>query len=174
MTAPFVRLAVERDLPRLPDIERSAAQAFVGTRHGYLVDLSHATPPEDWRDALDGRTLWVVDDGEGRPVAFLGAEREHDLNIHIYEFDVERSWQGKGLGTLLLRHVIDWARKAGYAALTLTTYNDVPWNAPFYARMGFRILAPDEQPQRIVDILAEEQARNLPGSRCAMRLDLTA
>jgi hypothetical protein len=27
------------------------------------------------------------------------------------------------------------------AALTLTTFRDVPWNAPYYARLGFEVFA---------------------------------
>ena len=32
---------------------------------------------------------------------------------------------------------MDEARRRGYERMTLRTYADVPWNAPFYARVGF-------------------------------------
>ena len=28
-----------------------------------------------------------------------------------------------------------------FAGINLTSYRDVPWNAPFYARLGYAILA---------------------------------
>jgi hypothetical protein len=40
---------------------------------------------------------------------------------------------------LLDRAAADAAAK-GLRALTLTTFAEVPWNAPYYARCGFRVL----------------------------------
>lgn len=31
----------------------------------------------------------------------------------------------------------------GCSALTLTTFADVPWNAPYYARLGFEAVPPE-------------------------------
>ncbi len=28
--------------------------------------------------------------------------------------------------------------------MTLTTYRDVPWNAPYYARLGFEVVADED------------------------------
>lgn len=172
MSEPFIRLAVEADLPRLPDIELSAAKTFLGTRHDRAGATAHFTPAEDWRDILAAGTLWVMDGGDARPIAFLAAEPGDDGALHVDEFDVEQGHQGQGLGRRLISHVIDWARRAGYRALTLTTFNDIPWNGPFYASLNFRELNAVELTPRLASILAEEQTRHLPGSRCAMRLDL--
>ncbi|WP_437924790.1 GNAT family N-acetyltransferase [Sorangium sp. So ce291] len=172
MTSTFVRPAIEADLPRLPEIERSASEAFRGTDLD-LEALASVTPADGWRDALRAGTLWVVDDGAGRPVAFLGAEAVGD-ELHVREFDVDLDRQGQGLGRRLLGHVIAWARAAGLQALTLTTFRTVPWNGPFYAAMGFRELSPAEAPPRLVAILENEARSGLdPAQRCAMRLDLS-
>jgi hypothetical protein len=37
--------------------------------------------------------------------------------------------------------VADHARTLGLTSLTLTTFRDVPWNAPFYAKLGFEYVA---------------------------------
>lgn len=174
MTAPFIRLAAESDLPLLPEIEVSAAKTFLGTQHDRAGAQAHFTPAEDWRGAQQAGTLWVMDDGVGRPIGFLAAEPGDDGALHIKEFDVAQAHQGKGLGRRMMTHTIGWARDAGYPALTLTTFNDIAWNAPFYATFGFRILEEAALSPRLADILAGERARNLPGSRCAMRLDLNA
>ena len=47
------------------------------------------------------------------------------------------------------------------AALTLTTFRDVPWNAPYYARCGFHILDGDEITAGLETIRAREAARGL-------------
>jgi predicted GNAT family acetyltransferase len=49
-------------------------------------------------------------------------------------------WQGKGVGRQLIACAVEHARKLGLTSLTLTTFRDVPWNAPFYARLGFEIV----------------------------------
>ena len=80
-------------------------------------------------------------------------------------------WQGKGIGRRLIACVADHARKRGLASLTLTTFRDVPWNAPFYARLGFEMittLTPELREKR-----EEETAHGLAyDARCAMRLPL--
>ena len=80
-------------------------------------------------------------------------------------------WQGKGIGRRLIACVADQARKRGLASLTLTTFRDVPWNAPFYARLGFEMittLTPELREKR-----EEEMAHGLAyDARCAMRLPL--
>ena len=57
--------------------------------------------------------------------------------------------------------------------MTLTTFRDVVWNAPFYAQSGFRVVEDDALCARLGGVLANEVAHGLPGERrCAMRLDL--
>jgi hypothetical protein len=66
---------------------------------------------------------------------------------------------------------IDWARRAGLAAVTLTTFRAIPWNAPFYRSLGFVVLTADTISERLAAILADETARGFE-DRCAMRLAL--
>lgn len=167
MTATFVRHATAADLPLLPAIEGSANGLFAGVP--MVADLpASVTPAEGWRDALAAGTLWVVDDGRGRPVGFLGAERI-DGGLHVHEVDVARACQGRGLGRRLLAHVIAWARAEGLTFLSLTTFRSVPWNGPFYASMGFREV--EAPPPRLAGLVAAETRRGLP-DRCAMVLTL--
>jgi GNAT superfamily N-acetyltransferase len=160
-------LAREDDLPRLPAIEQSAAEAFRPLDVPYFASISQLGPAETWRPALNDGTLWVADDGA--PVAFLAASR-HGERLHIDEFDVLQSHQGRGLGRRMLDEVIGWAREQGFGCLTLTTFADIPWNAPFYASCGFAPLGEDA-PAALKAILAREAARGLP-NRVAMRLGL--
>ncbi len=54
-----------------------------------------------------------------------------------------------------------WAEQRGLAALTLTTYSDVPWNAPYYERLGFQIMAETQISDGFRRIREHEQARGL-------------
>ena len=37
-----------------------------------------------------------------------------------------------------------WAHEQGLGAMTLTTFADVPWNAPYYVRLGVRVVPEQE------------------------------
>jgi len=50
----------------------------------------------------------------------------------------------RGLGARLLARVCAWAQAQNHAAVTLSTFCDVPWNGPFYRKHGFRDLQPAE------------------------------
>jgi GNAT superfamily N-acetyltransferase len=60
--------------------------------------------------------------------------------LHVEQVSVDPGSARRGLGRALLGHAADQAPAAGLPALTLTTFADVPWNAPYYTRCGFRVL----------------------------------
>jgi GNAT superfamily N-acetyltransferase len=88
----------------------------------------------------------------------------------VDEFDIDQRWQGRGVGRRMMDEVIAWARREGFASVTLTTFANIPWNAPFYASFGFVPLGEDA-PEPLRAILARETARGLP-DRVGMRLTL--
>jgi N-acetylglutamate synthase-like GNAT family acetyltransferase len=76
---------------------------------------------------------------------------------------------GSGIGSALLATVCAHARAAGLRAVTLTTFRDVPWNAPFCARRGFRVLPEDEWTPGLAALVAREEELGLPrGMRVVM------
>ncbi|MFC3078171.1 GNAT family N-acetyltransferase [Phenylobacterium terrae] len=172
MTAPFIRAARADELPKLPEIERSAAALFEGA--GQPMDvLTNVTPGEVWAPRQAAGTVWVADDGSGEPVGFLAAEVFKD-ELHVWELDVRHDFQGRGLGRRLMAHAMEWAQARGLARLTLTTFRDIPWNAPFYASLGFVETAGEELSVRLAEVLSLEASKGLnPAERCAMVLELS-
>jgi hypothetical protein len=70
----------------------------------------------------------------------------------------------------LIEHAETWARDRGLAALTLTTYVEVPWNGPYYERLGFRYLTPDEETPGLRAIRDRERRSGLDAwPRACMR-----
>ncbi|MDF5873018.1 GNAT family N-acetyltransferase [Pseudomonas aeruginosa] len=53
--------------------------------------------------------------------------------MHIAELSIAQAHQQQGLGRRLLERAVTYAHASHCRALTLTTFCDVPWNAPFYA-----------------------------------------
>jgi len=131
--------------------------------------LTDASPADNWRPHLEAGTLWVAE-VEGEMVGYLAGRVERP-RLHVDEVDVARAFQGRGIGRALLTTAADWARKKGLEALSLTTFRNVPWNAPFYASFGFREWDPANAPASIRASLAYEAAKGLE-NRCAMIMDL--
>lgn len=166
-----IRLAALQDAAHLPAIEQSAAQLF-RTEPGleWLAAGPGMAPPEHERLILQG-SVWVAEVSPGTLAGFLCAEA-FGPELHVWEVSVHRAWQRTGLGRRLLRCARDHAAARGLAALTLTTFADLPWNAPAYARLGFHLEA-DPGP-RLQGVLDAEAAHGLPKARrVAMRLALS-
>jgi hypothetical protein len=68
---------------------------------------------------------------------------------------------------------VDHARAAGFEAVTLTTYRDLPWNRPYYAGLGFMEIDPASAGMGHVGRLkAEAEAGHDPTRRCVMAMIL--
>lgn len=86
----------------------------------------------------DGRA-WVCTDTDDVPVAYLLVDIVDD-EAHIEQVSVHPDHARQRLGQRLIDYVETWARARRLASLTLTTYRDVPWNAPYYVQLGFNKL----------------------------------
>ncbi|BAS14921.1 acetyltransferase [Arthrobacter sp. Hiyo8] len=84
----------------------------------------------------------VFADTSDVPVAYLLIEHL-DGNAHVEQLSVHPSHARQGLGSELLDVAEKWAQAQGLEWLTLTTFRDVPWNAPYYRRLGFEELGPE-------------------------------
>jgi GNAT superfamily N-acetyltransferase len=130
------------DLDRISEIEVSAGTMFaaLGMQHDDL-----AAPPDldVVREQIRGGRLWVAVDADQTPVGYLALDAV-DGHAHLAQVSVHRAAARQGVGRTLIEHSVGWAAGHGYPAMTLTTYADVPWNAPYYERCGFRPMAYDE------------------------------
>ncbi|GGQ04203.1 hypothetical protein GCM10010266_29670 [Streptomyces griseomycini] len=96
-----------------------------------------------------------------------------DGALHVEQVSVHPRAARRGVGRALLAHAARCAREEGLTALTLTTFAEVPWNAPYYARLGFRTLAGPDLTPGLRRIRAEESGHGLDRwPRVCMRIDL--
>lgn len=166
-----VEPAKREHLALLPAIERAAANVFP---EGMIPDEAkdYVLSLEEFENALAQKQLWVAITPDNQPVGFamvtVNAGGESAL---LAELDVDPDHQQKGLGRALVQTVIEWARKEGIKQLSLTTFCNVPWNAPFYEKMGFRRLSRNELTATLVAFLDKEDKLGLK-DRVAMQLDL--
>lgn len=161
-----IRLATLDDAPLLPRIEQSAGRAFRNTAHAWVAD-DPSEPPEAYFPAIAAGDVLIAEQ-DGATAGFVRIAREGD-DLHVFELDVLDGRQGQGVGTTLMAAARREAIARGCSAMTLTTFSNVPFNAPFYVRLGFAI---QETPSpRLAAILAHEAERGLT-DRCAMRAAL--
>jgi GNAT superfamily N-acetyltransferase len=114
--------------------------------------------------------LWVARTADEHPVGFAHLELLEPSSVHLKEIDVRPQHGRRGIGTRLISTLCLWALKNGFEAVTLTTFRYVPWNMPFYARLGFRALSDNELSPALMKILEGEADRGLDRSRrVAMR-----
>jgi len=167
-----LRLARPADAATLPAIERSAAELFrLAPTLAWLAD-SNVPDAAQHLQAIEQGHVWVAENTVGQLAGFLRAV-EIDNQLHVEELSVSQHFQGQGIGRKLLLGVIEHARRQQLEAITLTTFRDLPWNAPFYQRMGFVPLNEVDAGPRLIEVLNDEIAHGLPGERrCAMRLML--
>jgi GNAT superfamily N-acetyltransferase len=147
----------------LPDIERSASQRFSAI--GGLGPVAEDEPDSPEFVAAAGRCGAVFVAAQGRdPVGYVIAGFL-DRTIYIYDLAVLEGHGRRGLGAALVEEVCQFARRERQTAVTLSTFTDVPWNGPFYLRLGFRYLRREEWTPALHVIRLREVDKKLPMER---------
>lgn len=171
MSATTIRPATVCDIERIREIEVDAGEMF---RAIGLDAVADDPPPA--RDILsshiDDRTAWVAE-VDGRVVGYAISSIV-DVEGHLDQVSLERGAAGQGIGARLISEVIRWSKESGCTSLTLTTFRDVAWNAPYYARLGFSVLADNECGPQLLELRAMERQGGIEvRPRVAMRLQLS-
>jgi GNAT superfamily N-acetyltransferase len=171
-----IRLATFDDIGEMARIELDAGQMFLALEDnipGMGIVGSHAAEPEELCEHVASATAWVAVDADAGVVGYALASVV-DGEGHLHQVSVQRSASGRGIGKSLINEVIAWTIHSGYVAVTLTTFRDVPWNGPYYARLGFVPMLPEEMGPELRAVRAKEFEHGVDvAPRIAMRLVLT-
>ena len=167
-----IRTARSGELETLRAIERDAGTAFASVGMPEIAADEPRSVAELGSFVAGGRA-WVAVDESDRPVAYLLWSLV-DGCAHIEQVSVASEHARRGVGAALIDRVAVEAAAASRPALTLTTFRDVPWNAPYYARLGFVAIDPAEHGPEL-RALIDLEARSIPNTapRVALRRGLT-
>jgi GNAT superfamily N-acetyltransferase len=155
-----IRLAYPEEVERLPELERTAAQLF--REAGFTGDWIERTHPVDELAAAQReKRLWVAAAPPGDVVGYVLAEMI-GTTPHLDELAVLPTHGRRGLGRRLVSAVLDWARARNAESVTLSTFRDLAWNGPFYAKLGFRAIPPEELPVELAALVKRERSYGLP------------
>jgi GNAT superfamily N-acetyltransferase len=149
-----IRSARRDELETLRDIERDAGRAFAAIG---MPEIAGDEPPSltELESFLTAGHAWVAVDASDHPVGYL-VSRVVDRCPHIEQVSVAVAYARLGLGAALINRLDADAAAEHRPALTLTTFRDVPWNAPYYARLGFVVLGPAEQGPELRALIERE------------------
>ncbi|WP_369411191.1 GNAT family N-acetyltransferase [Leucobacter edaphi] len=178
MQPPIVRRATPADLPLLEAIEREADLLFVER-----FAASDWPPPATGaaRDADPGFLL--VAELAGTVVGFAHVlepeARAGDPDgaprlAHLEQLSVSPAVTRRGIGSELLATAARVAHERGAELLTLRTYRDVPWNAPFYRARGFAEIVPDRGFLRELPASEHSEGIHAFGERVLLARELPA
>ncbi|MBI6548683.1 GNAT family N-acetyltransferase [Xenorhabdus lircayensis] len=168
-----IRLTQKSDVSKLPAVEHSAAQLF-----RFVPDLSwiaegHVQTEQQHLDYILQGNSWVALSENSQPIGFI-LTKPLDDGLHIMELSVHGDWQRKGIGKALIDKVVQVAEQRYLQVVTLTTFRHVNWNAPFYHRLGFDILGPQQLTEALHQILQSEIGYGFAEEqRCAMKRLIT-
>ncbi|MDX6264619.1 MAG: hypothetical protein QOH84_6307 [Kribbellaceae bacterium] len=169
MTDTTIRPARADELTLLRSIEKAAGVLFgeIG-----MTDVADHPPPslEAFEAYQRAGLAWTAADSDDRAVGFVLVKLV-DGCAHIEQVSVHPSHGRQGIGRLLISTVDRWAAGRGLPALTLSTFRNVPFNGPYYARLGFRELSGITP--GLAQIQREETAMGLdPAERILMRREI--
>ncbi|MCI7456470.1 MAG: GNAT family N-acetyltransferase [Actinomyces urogenitalis] len=133
-----LRLATADDLAEICRVEHAADTRFADIGLQCVLDAPQAQPEDHAEAQQDGRLI-VAESRSGGLVGFARIDVV-DGAAHLEQVSVAPSAAGQGVGAVLIRAAERWSRDHGYDRMTLCTYRDVPWNAPYYQRLGWRPL----------------------------------
>jgi GNAT superfamily N-acetyltransferase len=107
---------------------------------------------------------------EGEPPAGFAMIGWVDGNVHLDQLAVHPGDMRQGIGGRLVEAVVEHARAVGAPAVTLTTFRDVSWNAPWYERRGFSVLPEPEWGPELRGVVEHERELGIEvAPRVAMR-----
>ena len=159
--------ALPEDIDRLIAVDLAAGQLFAPT--GLLSDdalLDHV-PETVMLQAIEAEDLLKISTQDGTPVGFALVSRRGGT-LYLDQISVHPDFGRRGLGADLVRYVLQIAKQRRLKQVTLSTFRDVPWNAPFYGKLGFREIPRKDMADWMLD-LEKIQAESLDVSqRCFM------
>lgn len=153
-----IRLASADDVPKVAPLERAAAEVFRTIGMDAIAD----DPPiaeSILLQAVEDRRLWVAVEYGVLKAYLLGDFLPRSL--HIDQVTVHPDAARRGLGALMIESVSADPRSKQRGLLTLTSFANVPWNAPYYERIGFLDIAERDWPEGVAEKVATERAKGL-------------
>ena len=171
MSAYHIRSGFLSELEFLQEIERRAGAIFADYEMAAIANDDPLSIESLSKYCVEER-LWVAVDETDNPIAYIIIDLI-DGAAHIEQVSVDPEYSGQRIGQALIDTVYDWAKRQNLPALTLTTFTNVPWNAPYYQRLGFQVIPVSQQSPGLQRVRIEERRHGLDQwPRVCMKRDI--
>lgn len=130
-----IELGTAAHIAPLPELERAAGARFREIGMAEIAD-GGTTPLDILRERADAGRLYIARDDAGETAGFLIWSPKDSL-AYIEEVSVHPAHAGQRLAARMIAH-LEADVRGRFPALTLATFRNVAWNAPYYASLGFR------------------------------------
>jgi ribosomal protein S18 acetylase RimI-like enzyme len=139
VTMPIVvRNATADDVASMQAVDVAARQRFREIDDPRIARAADDQPyhAEGLTRAATEQRAWVAIDDLGAVIGFAVAW-VIDGEGHLDELAVTPAHGRRGVGRALIEEVLAWSAAQGLPSVTLITFRDVPWNGPYYEKLGF-------------------------------------
>ncbi|HVV75643.1 MAG TPA: GNAT family N-acetyltransferase [Mycobacteriales bacterium] len=137
-----------------------------------LVADDEPASAEELQTYVDDGRAFVATAGESAVAGYVLIDLV-DGNAHVEQLSVDPEYGRQGLGSALLKRAEQWAAERGLGRITLCTFDEVPWNRPYYEQRGYRRLADHEVTPGLAGLRAHEAELGLDAwPRLCMARDL--
>jgi len=160
-----IRLANLNDLPILQVIEQAASQQFSEFGLDGLENINLSI--ETLIEAQERNYVWVITTTTQEIVGFAVVSTSGSY-VHLEEIDIHPNYARQGLGRALINSICNWSKTTGFQAITLSTFRDIPWNAPYYERLGFSIIPENRLSEDLLRVQQQETDLGLPTDQRVM------
>lgn len=162
------RLATVNDVPKLQTIELAAAAIFSD------ADLNphlknQATSIKAFEESIEQNHCFIITVND--QIAGFCQCGIVDSFWHIFEISIHPDYSRKGFGKQFLNYVVNTASDNQFNAVTLTTFEHIPWNGPFYKKNGFELITENQVLPELRKIIKKEKLIGLK-NRIAMKRKL--
>lgn len=85
--------------------------------------------------------LNIVAEVQGKLIGkmhFTGGSRPRTAHVGDFGISISKAYWGYGIGTALIRYMIDWAKEAGIRKINLAVRTDNAAGIHLYKKMGFK------------------------------------
>lgn len=124
-----IRRGKIKELHVLQKIEISAGKVFADYD---TADIASNAPPSisTLNECCRQEKLSVHTDASDYPIAYMITEVV-DGSVHIEPVSVHANHSANGIGKALIEYLLGCAKNEDFTAVTLTTFADLRWNAPY-------------------------------------------
>ena len=148
----------QQTIAELQRIQLRAGSLFRAVGMDDIAD-NPPTPKLVFERAISENLLWLATYCK-HTVGFALA-LNHGCDCHLEQMSVDPEHTRRGIGAALLEHLITSAREERYERITLSTFQSLPWNAPFYAKMGFNMVPDSELTTDLREVIRKETVAGL-------------